>query len=137
MLEMSTENEMLRKARVRLEAIKNTGNSVEEYIYEKKDAEYLAAVYYNISKYIDEASLGSHIQVHGAIVSQRRSGRVIVLLKKVVRKFIEKLVGWYYFPIVNQQIIFNQNCVEAMKAMSEIIENQKIEIQELRKNVEN
>jgi len=56
-------------------------------------------------------------------------------IKWKIKKAIEKVVGLYVKPIVNDQNLYNINLLQALEKMSHIIERQESEIAQLRQKL--
>jgi SAM-dependent methyltransferase len=60
------------------------------------------------------------LSAHGAIRSERRVvGRAVVFLKKVVRRLIEKSLGWYIQPVIDRQSLENAHIVNTLSLLKE------------------
>lgn len=55
--------------------------------------------------------------------------------KRKIKKMIEKVVGLYVKPIVNDQNLYNINLLQMMEELSDIIERQEKEIEQLKRKL--
>lgn len=133
---MNESRKLIWRANIRKTAEKNKGEQQEKVENEVYDEEALGTIYYNVYQLSDELKEYALIQPHGAIIAKGKCGKMRVFTKKVLRKFIEKFLGWYIFPIINQQIVYNQLCSDTLRNVDEIIESQKSQIQNLTKKIE-
>lgn len=56
-------------------------------------------------------------------------------IKWKIKKIIEKVVGLYVKPIVNDQNLYNINLLQMMEELSDIIERQEKEIEQLKQKL--
>ena len=75
----------------------------------------------DIYQYIVKSNESWEINYYRPIISHRKIiGQVIVFIKKAIRK----ILSWYINPIIEQQITFNSNVVNALNQIANAIEKQ-------------
>lgn len=77
-----------------------------------------------------------HKENRGYFIIQSRFrylGKMIIFVKKVVRKLLKIFLGWYIFPILNHQNIFNGKVLNAAALERELLTRMEKRIGELEK----
>ena len=124
-----------RKARIRNEAYWNMKGIVEnDYSYIKLNSKQINQLNEEIGQRIQFISENAVLVPHKALIEKKQFS-VKVFCKKVIRKLAEKILGWYYLPLIEQQTVYNQYTNETLKEMQKIIVNQTEKIQELEKKL--
>ena len=73
-----------------------------------------------LAQHLRLANESWQISAHGAIRSDRPVvGRAVVFFKKVVRRLIEKTLGWYIQPVLDRQSLENAHIVNTLALLKE------------------
>ncbi len=71
-----------------------------------------------------------------AIISKRKGiGKLEVFWKKAVRELLKIFFGWYIFPVYKRQTAYNELMVQNLHLMQEMMEEQQVEIEELKEKL--
>lgn len=122
------ENLIKRKIKIRKFAIDNLGLNGEEtnkavlYNLESFDMQEDDMLFKNMIKHIQAINDNWYLNLYRPICSDKKVfGPFIVFIKKVIRKIIKILLGWYIFPVIDAQNTFNANAVNSINLMKDII----------------
>lgn len=123
--------EILRKAKIRREAVSSKKGNKVTYHFEKLDFSELQEleekIFYDI-KNLNEYSCNT---LHIKLEATSESGKLRIIIKKVLRRITQKLLGWYYIPIIDGQIAYNSSIKEIMGDLQKVMDNQQKRIEEL------
>ena len=131
-MEKNIEDIVKRKIRFRNEAYLNMTGEPRGYIGVRLGKDELNAVreriYYESFR-IDEFACN---KVYTQIVSHNKFA---LCVKKIIRKLIFKILGWYYVPIVDGQVEYNMQVKYLLQDMQSVINSQQEQIDELEKMI--
>ena len=120
---MTFKDEINRKRKNRNIALENLGVD-NIFVLQKLDPGDPNQQKLNIEKRLARANMMSRLNVYRPLKSSRRFiGNVITFMKKVVRKLIHILLGWYFLPIIEQQSEFNAEMVATISSLRMLVYN--------------
>lgn len=120
---MVLEREIRRKRKYRNIALKNLGTS-NAFEPIQNDTGTTEQHKVSIEEKLANANLITQLNVYRPLKSNRRFiGGGIIFLKRVIRKLIHNLLGWYFFPIIQQQSEFNKEMVETVSSLRILVYN--------------
>lgn len=125
------EEEITRKVKMRKFAKNNLGthNYINADSYEGVDElDILSKLYSDLNENILDADQCKFQDGYNPIYSKRKKvGRIVVFIKRVIRKIINILLGWYIKPIFEKQSFYNSKILNAINLISYIekTDNQK------------
>ncbi|NLJ19156.1 methyltransferase domain-containing protein, partial [Globicatella sulfidifaciens] len=117
------ENEIKRKIKIRKFAIDNLGTNTDTDGADKTVAtdngtnKLFQELYDNI-----QGAEQSRIQDgYSSLANNRKLGKLIIFTKRVVRKLINVLLGWYIRPILDKQTFFNGKTVNSIDLIRQLL----------------
>lgn len=131
---MEIEDELIRKKRIRDIAIQNMGTKKNTVYYSPNSL--IKPVYERIAQLLWTMEQNSKIVIHVPMRFTSNKENWKKVIKKSLRKVAEKVMGWYYLPVIDQQNILNDTSLELFKTLEAIIEAQAKEIEDLKKRVD-
>lgn len=118
---MALVDEIIRKRKNRNTALENLGID-NIFVLQKIDPDDPDLQKINIEKSLSRANLISHLNVYRPLKSSRKLvGNFITFSKRVVRKLINIMLGWYIFPIIEQQSEFNMEIVDTVSTLRMLV----------------
>ena len=128
-------DEMLRTIRIRKNVENNMLGNDNKHEFVILSDEKIELINDDIFEKLKIAKENSFQVMHGAICSEKRFRKIVIFLKKVIRKIIEKIFSWYYFPVVERQNTCNEYTIAAIMELQKIVENQSYQISRLKELV--
>lgn len=120
-----------RKVTVRRNTEENMGNIEKEGIKDNRRSGSDGELDVNYSKISDNLQNADQYKFQDGY-NQIMGRKVSVLIKKILRKILNRFWGWYIHPIFNRQNHYNEKIIDAFRCMEEVVSQQKtiIHIQE-------
>lgn len=118
-----------RKIRIRNEAYKNMVGEDAAYTVRQMTNHEIEGLKREVQE------LCSHVDEYGC---QKNLGEIparnkwTLFVKKVLRRICCKLMGWYYFPIIEGQMEFNSQIQQIVNGFQQLMDAQQKEIDDLK-----
>ena len=119
----SLEDEIKRKIKIRKFAMDNLGtktdtdSTVKAVASDSETNKLFQELYENI-----QSADQSRIQDgYSNIATNRKLGKLIIFVKRVVRKLINVFLGWYIRPILDKQTFFNGKTINSIDLLRQLL----------------
>lgn len=119
----SLEDEIKRKIKIRKFAMDNLGTKTDTdstVITVASDSE-TNKLFQELYENIQSADQSRIQDGYSNIATNRKLGKLIIFVKRVVRKLINVFLGWYIRPILDKQTFFNGKTVNSINLLRQLI----------------